>query len=121
VSYLEEAGAVETVCRGAFRARELDGELTATGVLAAENLCNRFLVDCLDMDAGRLGVTLDILSLAELLASLPPGTIEREAVLLPLSAAAAEDMAFFEPAARNRGVNVRVFRSREDALAWLAG
>ena len=30
-------------------------------------------------------------------------------------------MAFFETAARNRGLNARIFGTREEAIAWLAG
>lgn len=117
VSCLETVGAVETVYVGVLAPGELDQTLTATGALAAENLCNRFLVDCLDMASG--GSTVDIWQLAEHLASLPPGTIEREAIVLPVSDQAAEDMTFFETAFRNRGPNVRVLSAREDALAWL--
>jgi len=54
-----------------------------------------------------------------LLASLPPGVIEREAVLLSDDAAAADQMEFFETACRNRGLDVRVFRDRDEALGWL--
>jgi hypothetical protein len=60
-----------------------------------------------------------VLALAELLASLPPGIIEREAILLSAHAAAAEEMEFFETVCRNRGLDVRVFRERDEALAWL--
>ena len=43
----------------------------------------------------------------------------REAVLMPSLDAAAEEVAFYETACRNRGFNVRVFRERGEALAWL--
>jgi len=118
VTYLEDLGAIETVYTGALAPGELDQAITATGTLAAENLCNRFLVDCRDMAPG--GSTLDIWALAEFLASLPLGIIEREAILLPATERGAEDMTFFETAARNRGLNVRAFEARQDAIAWLA-
>ena len=118
VDYLEDVGAVEAVYSGSVPAEELDQALTATGIVASEHLCNRFLIDSLDQDAG--GSAFDILKLAEFLASLPPGTIDREAILPPRSSLGGEDMRFFETAARNRGLNVRLFTSREEALAWLA-
>jgi hypothetical protein len=98
---------------------EIDDAITAAGVLGAEMLTNRFLVDARAIAAG--GTAFDVLALAEFLSSVPPGVIEREAVLLPAEAAAAAQMEFFETAARNRGLNVRLFRDRDEALVWLAG
>jgi hypothetical protein len=117
VAYSEEAGVVDMVFEGTLGAAEIDDALTRAGVTAAENLTNRFLVDCRDMPAG--GSAFDVLALAEVMASFPPGLIEREAILLPEDTAAAEEMEFFETACRNRGLDVRVFRERDEALAWL--
>ena len=69
------------------------------------------------MPAG--GSAFDVLALGEFMASLPPGIIEREAILLSADAAAAEEMEFFETACRNRGLDVRVFHARDEAVAWL--
>ena len=82
VDYLEDVGAVQTVYAGTLAQGELDEALTATGTVAAENLCNRFLIDCREMAPGSDSV-VDVWALAGFLASLPPGTIEREAILLP--------------------------------------
>ena len=117
VTYAEAAGVVEMVFAGGVYPDELDAILTTAGVLAAENLTNRFLVDCRELAAG--GSAFDVLALAEPLASFPPGIIEREAVMLPLEAGAAEQIEFFETACRNRGLDVRVFHDREAALSWL--
>jgi hypothetical protein len=117
VTYVEEAGVVEMVFHGAPAPEEIDDAMTRAGAIGAENLTNRFLVDSRDMPAG--GSAFDVLALAELMASLPPGIIEREAILLSADAAAAEEMEFFETACRNRGLDVRVFRERDEALAWL--
>jgi hypothetical protein len=117
VTYLEEAGVVEMVFQGAPAPGEIDDALTRAGTIGAENLANRFLVDSRDMPAG--GSAFDVLALGELMASLPHGIIEREAILLSEDAAAAEEMEFFETVCRNRGLDVRVFRDRDEALAWL--
>jgi hypothetical protein len=93
--------------------------MVKAGMVGAEMLVNRFLVDAREVEAG--GSAFDVLAIAEFLSSLPPGVIEREAVVLPREPGAAAQMEFFETAARNRGLNVRVFRAREDALNWLAG
>ena len=119
VTYLEDSGVVEATYTGTVTPEELDQALTATGTLAAETVCNRFLIDARDQDPSG-GSAFDILRLAEFLASLPPGLIDREAILSPPSAQGTDDMHFFETAARNRGLNVLMFTSREDALVWLA-
>jgi len=117
VSYLEDVGAVETAYTGTVTAAEVDQGVTETGVVAAEHLCTRFLIDCRDQEPG--GTAFDIFDLGEFLCSLPPGTIEREAILLPRSAAGAEEMTFFETVCRNRGLDVRTFADRPAALDWL--
>jgi hypothetical protein len=118
VRFDEAAGVVEMVLTGTTAPEELDAAMTRAGTLGAEMLTNRYLVDCREVASA--GTAFDILAVAELLASVPPGVIEREAVLLPRDAAAARDFEFFETACRNRGLDVRVFHDRDEALAWLA-
>ena len=118
VRFLKDFGVVETVWSGNVTAADVDVGVTETGILAAEKLCNRFLVDVREQAPG--GSALDIFSLAEFLCSLPPGTIEREAVLTPRTPKAAEEIKFFETACRNRGLDVRMLDDRDEALRWLA-
>jgi hypothetical protein len=117
VRFLEEAGVVEMVFAGDAGAEEVDAAVGEAGAVGAENLTNRFLVDVRQQMPG--GKAFDILALGEFLASLPTGLIEREAILLPEDQAAAEEMQFFETVCRNRGLDVRVFHERDDALGWL--
>ena len=117
VRFIDEAGVVEMVYTATTTPEDLDAAMTRAGTLGAEMLTNRYLVDCREVVAA--GSAFDILGIAELLASVPPGVIEREAVLLPRDAAAARDFEFFETACRNRGLDVRVFHDRDQALAWV--
>ena len=117
VRFLKEFGVVETVWSGHVTPADVDVGVTETGILAAEKLCTRFLVDLREQEPG--GSALDIFSLAEFLCSLPPGTIEREAVLTPRTPEAAEEIKFFETACRNRGLDVRMLDDRDEALEWL--
>ena len=119
VAYLEDHGVVETVYSGTVTLEELQSALTDTGVVAAENLCNRFLIDAREQ-GGAEGSTFDILKLAEFLSSLPLDVIEREAILPPPTPQTVDDVHFFETAARNRGLNVLMFSDRDEALAWLS-
>jgi hypothetical protein len=117
VQFDEASGVVEMVLTGTTAPEELDAAMTRAGTLGAEMLTNRYLVDCREVVSA--GSAFDILAVAELLASVPPGVIEREAVLLPKDSAAAEGFQFFETACRNRGLDVRVFHDRAEALAWV--
>jgi hypothetical protein len=117
VRFDESAGVVEMLLAGANSGEELDAAMVQAGMLGAEMLANRYLVDCREAAGG--GSAFDVLAVAEFLAAIPPGVIEREAVLLPRDVTAAQDMRFFETAARNRGLNVRVFDDRDQAVAWL--
>jgi hypothetical protein len=118
VAHLDE-GVIELVFPAVFALDELYIAVDEALALAVEHECRRVLVDT--RASVQKGNAFDILTLAEDLASLPLGTIEREAVLTPPVARPAADMDFFETAARNRGLNVRLFQSREDALGWLTG
>ena len=118
-TYLEECHVVETVYAGALSPEEFNAAVAATADTAAEHLCTRFLSDCRELQAGDQSPTLDIWALAEFLAKLPAGTFEREALLLPAAVTAVEDTRFYETTCRNRGLDVRVFSARDEALAWL--
>jgi hypothetical protein len=117
VRFLDESGVVEMVFMGATTAQAVDGAVAEAGAAGAEHLTNRYLVDVREQAAG--GKAFDILALGEFLASLPPGLIEREAILMPVDQAAAEEFEFFETVCRNRGLDVRLFDERDVALAWL--
>jgi hypothetical protein len=117
VGFLDDVGVVEMVLAGVVAPPDLDEAVTRAGVLGAERLSNWYLIDARDITAG--GSAFAVLALAEYLSSIPPGVIEREAVLLPCEAAAKGEMEFFETACRNRGLDVRVFGERDEALAWL--
>jgi hypothetical protein len=117
VRFDEDAGVIEMVFAGRSSLVDVQAAMTQAGTIGAEMLINRYLVDC--REALGEGSAFDVLAVAEFLASVPVEVIEREAVLLPADAGAAEDMQFFETACRNRGLDVRVFGDRDEALAWL--
>jgi len=119
VTYLEDHNVVETVYSGVLGTGEFEAAVAATGDVAAEHLCARFLGDCRALETGDQRATMDIWALAEFLGSLPSDQFEREALLLPAAAAAANEVAFYETVCRNRGLAVRIFSEHDEALAWL--
>lgn len=110
-------GVIELVFPAAPALDEVYRAVNECVSLAEAHTCRRFLADARAIE--QRGDSFDILQLAELLSSMPPGSIEREAVLPPVGGMPAQDFEFFETAARNRGLNVRIFAARDDALAWL--
>jgi hypothetical protein len=119
VTYLEEPGVVETVHSGVVTMQEMRQVMAATGALAAEHACRRFLIDARELEPGA-GSAFDLLKLVELLVSLPPGSIERQAILSSSTTKGVQDIRFVETAARNRGLDVLMFADRDEALAWLS-
>ena len=84
---------------------------------AAEKGTHRLLADCTAMQSG--GTILNNYALGNYILSLRPDPKLREAVLLPASARVAEELKFYEDVAQNRGIQVRTFASRDDAVQWL--
>lgn len=94
--------------------------ITKTLVLSKKHKTNLFLIDCLELvddkvlvfENYKLGVDL-----TKMLQKIPQGV--KDAIILPRSRQAADNIRFFETVAINRGLNVCLFRNREDALDWL--
>lgn len=78
------------------------------------------LADCSTLDAGGHSIT-DLYFLADTVSKSDIGGELKEAVLLPVLPASAEQVEFWENACFNRGVKVRIFTSRQEALGWLLG
>ena len=75
---------------------------------------NNLVDDANRIEENYAAVTL----LLDQLDQLPDNDI-RNAIVLPLDDLAKKNLVFFDIAARGRGVNVRTFNTREEALAWL--
>jgi hypothetical protein len=89
----------------------------ATLALASERKANRYLGDCTGLEHG--GSASDTYALTRFYETLPIDRLSKEAIVLPAAEDAERDMRFYETTARNRGFNVRVFRSRQAAIRWL--
>ena len=88
--------------------------------LAKKHETNLFLIDCLELiddkalvfENYKLGVDL-----TKITQKIPEQV--KDAIILPHSPQAADNIRFFETVAINRGLNIRLFKNREDALEWL--
>jgi hypothetical protein len=117
VTYLEHEMTVETAYSGAMTLEELREAIVATVAAGKVRGAKRFLSDCTRLDAP--GNLVDIYDLPAVYEALGAGTDWWEAVVLPQMPDVENGMRFYETVTRNRGLQVRVFPSREDAFRWL--
>ena len=119
VDFDAATGVVQSVFVGELSPAELMAALAATIEASRNNESRRVLADCSALTNGHSLVDLYDAAVA---AAADPNTLPlREAVLVPTSAEAADLVSFWETAATNRGLQVRAFTDRADALAWLTG
>ncbi|MFN8603570.1 MAG: hypothetical protein U0842_24100 [Candidatus Binatia bacterium] len=112
-------GVVHSVFVGELSRAELMAALTATLEATRSGQSRRVFADCSALTNGHSLV--DLYDAAVSAAADPKAVPLREAVLVPNSEAAADLVSFWETAARNRGLEVRTFTDRAEALAWLTG
>jgi hypothetical protein len=117
-TFLTDIRTVSITYEGEMERAEGEAAIAATGELVAEHGSHRFLADCSSMQVS--GSLIDVLAFVERLSSMGMEAIEKEAIVLPRDEDAADRITFFETACRNRGLNVRLFSERDEALAWLA-
>ena len=115
--YVESGCFVETHYEGLLSPTELGAAIEATLALSREHNTTLYLGDCSLLEGGH-----DIFSLygfVRLLESLGLVGRLKEALILPKLSAPARDVAFWETACLNRGLLVKTFADRGNALSWL--
>jgi len=117
-TFLGELRVVESVYIEPLGAEELMAAAKEAIEVARRAGTTLFLGDCTGL--GPSGSVLDIYQLGRFLETVFMGQVGREAILLPASPDAAENLKFYETVMRNRGLEVRLFRDRDTALRWLA-
>jgi hypothetical protein len=87
--------------------------------LAAAKGTRRFLADLPGLE--RTESTLDLYSMPTQHLVAGANGQDKTAVLLPVNQALWDDVRFYETVCRNRGLDVRIFAARTDAVRWLTG
>ncbi len=116
-SYNNDHNLVELIYKGKVTPADLHEALQAAVKLARENNSILFLADCSEMEGGHS--VIDLYGLIALYESVGLQLKMKEALLLPLLKSSKEDVKFYETACLNKGFNVKVFSSKDKALAWL--
>jgi hypothetical protein len=115
---LEKPQAVEIKYIDAISPAELVEAFTAALALSRESQTILYLADCTEMIGGHS--LTDLYNLIALYEATGVDWHTKEAILLPSLEATVDEVVFYETACRNRGFNVRVFRTRDEAAAWLS-
>ena len=117
VVFDEETQVVDSRYEGVLTGDELRASIHAAIATGARHQTNLHLADCSRMEVAHS--FLDLYGLADMLAETGFTTSVKDAMVLPQLEASAEYVEFWETACRNHGMNIRIFRDRESALAWL--
>lgn len=108
---------LETVYEGMVSPVELEAAVNATLADAVRHPVLRFLADCTTLRGGHsLGDLYAIVSRLER-TDRPPRM--REAILAPHQVGMAQEVRAYETMCLNRGIVVKVFQDRAEALDWL--
>lgn len=116
ITYHPDLALVETYYAGKLPPHELREAVEATIAQGQRHDTVHFLGDCSNLEGGHSIV--ELYELAELISTLQPYRF-REAIILPQLKAVQRDVEFWETICANRGFIVRIFKTREAALAWL--
>ncbi len=120
ITHVEEKNILEVTYRGRVKPVEVMTVIAKILVLAKKHKTYLFLIDCLELiddkalvfENYKLGVDI-----SKITQKIPEQV--KDAIILPRSAQAADNIRFFETVAINRGLNVCLFKNREDAIEWL--
>jgi hypothetical protein len=108
---------VEVVYWGVLAPEDLESAFVQAMAISRENDCLRFLADCTALTGGHSVV--DLYNLVDALQSSGVAHLLSEAVLVPELPVPTVNVRFWETACQNRGIRVRIFVDRSEALDWL--
>ena len=117
VQVLHDHPIIETSYRGVVSPESLMLLVRETIMTSRASGVTRLLADCTELAGGHSVV--DLYAMVETFLANDPDGAAREAVLLPKGHEAFENVRFWENACRNRGLCVRLFEDRGQAVAWL--
>jgi hypothetical protein len=86
-------------------------------LLSKENNIKLFLADCTTMSGGHS--VMDLYGLIEMFEILKIERDVKEAVIMTSLQDSIDEIRFYETACKNRGFNVRIFKDKDEAVAWL--
>lgn len=119
VTTFRDPAFIELSFQGILLPGELADAMAETISQGLASDCFTVLADCAALEGGH--TVLDLDTLAEVLATTGIGPRLREALVLPVSRKVQGEVRFWETTCLARGLDVRGFEQRADAIAWLTG
>ncbi|MFH1118781.1 MAG: hypothetical protein V1775_03090 [Bacteroidota bacterium] len=119
VVHNKNLGILEVTFAGSPKLEELKEAVLFSMKLCIDKQVTRILADCKKLVSSKQDSIVKSYELGSFYQSLKTELFMKEAIILPESEREANMMYFFETTVRNRGLNVRVFPEREEALEWL--
>jgi hypothetical protein len=117
ITYNPTLKIIETVYRIEHGPSELFEVAAATLSLARKHQCTRFFGDCTALLFGQS--MADVRNLVTFIKATGVDGHDKEALLIPSAPDAVQSFVYFEELCQKDGFRVKVFQSREDAVAWL--
>ncbi len=117
IKYLPEYKIVETIYQGVVTPEELQVSLVNAIAMTHQEKTGLILSDLRDMTQGHS--VIDIFYFLSQIDLNTVAHITKEALVMPVDEAAADNVKFYETTSQNRGLNARIFPDRESALQWL--
>ena len=118
VKYMSDVDAIEIAYRGRVDKSQLEASIAKVIACSAEQGCNHFLTDCSTLTGGHSVV--DLYFLAKDVAEIKTSMVGyREAILRSKDPEIGKLTEFWETTTANRGLKVRAFDDRAQAMNWL--
>ena len=117
ITYNPALRIIETVYRIEHGPSELFEVAAATLSLARKNQCRRFYGDCSELLLGNS--MTDVKNLVTFIKATGVDYNDKEALCIPAAPEAAQYFMYFEELCLQHGFRVKVFPSRDEAVAWL--
>ena len=117
ITYNPALRIIETVYRIEHGPQELFEVAAATLSLARKHQCTRFFGDCTALLFGQS--MTDVRNLVTFIKATGVDGHDKEALLIPSAPDAAQAFEYFEELCLQHGFRVKVFPSRDEAVAWL--
>lgn len=108
---------IESTFTGLVTPQELGLSVQSAIAIGVREKVGRCLTDCSRIEGGHS--LFDLLAQIDTIQGNSHQMAIKEALIMPAAEDSAERARFWEDACRNRGMNVRIFPEREEAIAWL--
>ena len=117
IKYHSGINVIETIYNGIISQKELQEAVRTNVEESVKHSANKFLSDCSNMSGGH--TLLDLYDKDQHILTTKAGKFQKEAVIIPEEEYTITGVSFYATVCRNKGLNVKIFTNRDEALQWL--